>query len=900
MVVPHNAPPTVFYSPSVLTGAVSVDGGFNIAGLTNQGTVLMTQLGSLSFFSNEDLGGATFIANTGTVSLAPTMGSTTVNVAGSQFTLSGSGIMEMGGAGTARVLGSNLATFTNTSTIRGEGNFLEGFVPLVNSGTIVASGGSLSTRAAGITNTGLLGTLAGGTYSLTGSDGNINNAGGRIHADGGAVFLNNNILVTGGTLSTANGGSITSSVTGAGQTRLADLTNSGNYVGATGNTNISGTINNTGSFTMVANLRADGSVTLSGGGAINLGLASVFHSTGGGTIVNTDNTISGGSSFIGNGNTTIVNGAAATIRATSGTLLITPGPGGLTNSGSITTAGGNFQLSGFGGGSFVNSGGGKIHAVNNTSLQLTLGAVVNGGSLTAAGTGSFSVPNLHTATLADLALDAPLLVNGALKLTGTINGAGTVTLGTNAIVAIINDATIVPTINMGTSSQITAGTSQFSARGLTPQIFNNGLLRGQGQVGLNLIRVTNNGTIRADEGTAGNPALLVLDPNPEGLVNAGIMESRLFGVLQLTGAGGGAFTQTGTALIRALDATSNVRLSGTQISIIGGNFGPGNGSITVDGGTNAIIASLTSDANLVASVNSFLTINNNVNNTGTATMNGGANMVVAGNSTFNSGSGHIVNNGSITIANNGNLDANFIEGTGRTTVQTGGTLRAHALRQGRLDVQSGGFAHLKSAFVGSADASRVGSLTIGASPAFLDLANRIMIVDQSGPAALNAYRAQIVSGYNAGAWNGPGIRSDVAAANVGFGVGYGEAAAIFTAFPASYFGQTVDNTTILFTFTRYGDATLDRVVNLADFNRLASNFGQSNKLWTDGDFTYDGLVNLADFNKLASNFGLAALAHDPTPQDWADLAAAVPEPVLGIASSLAVVLALPRRRRRLR
>ena len=41
-------------------------------------------------------------------------------------------------------------------------------------------------------------------------------------------------------------------------------------------------------------------------------------------------------------------------------------------------------------------------------------------------------------------------------------------------------------------------------------------------------------------------------------------------------------------------------------------------------------------------------------------------------------------------------------------------------------------------------------------------------------------------------------RSDVAAANVGFGVGYGEAAAIFTTFPASYFGQIVDNTTILF------------------------------------------------------------------------------------------------------
>jgi hypothetical protein len=102
---------------------------------------------------------------------------------------------------------------------------------------------------------------------------------------------------------------------------------------------------------------------------------------------------------------------------------------------------------------------------------------------------------------------------------------------------------------------------------------------------------------------------------------------------------------------------------------------------------------------------------------------------------------------------------------------------------------------------------------------------------------------------------------------------------------------------VLTRLTRNGDATVDGIVNLSDFNRLASNFGQSGKLWDQGDFNYDGIVNLTDFNLLASNFGLAASSLDgPTPQDWSNLAAAVPEPsalgMLGVAS-----LATLRRRR---
>jgi hypothetical protein len=52
-----------------------------------------------------------------------------------------------------------------------------------------------------------------------------------------------------------------------------------------------------------------------------------------------------------------------------------------------------------------------------------------------------------------------------------------------------------------------------------------------------------------------------------------------------------------------------------------------------------------------------------------------------------------------------------------------------------------------------------------------------------------------------------------------------------------------------------GDANHDANVNLADFNVLAANFGQSNRIFSQGDFNYDGQVNLNDFNILASRFG---------------------------------------------
>ena len=54
-----------------------------------------------------------------------------------------------------------------------------------------------------------------------------------------------------------------------------------------------------------------------------------------------------------------------------------------------------------------------------------------------------------------------------------------------------------------------------------------------------------------------------------------------------------------------------------------------------------------------------------------------------------------------------------------------------------------------------------------------------------------------------------------------------------------------------------GDANRDATVNLADFDILAANFGQTGRNFTQGNFDYDPArtVNLDDFNILAGRFG---------------------------------------------
>ena len=148
----------------------------------------------------------------------------------------------------------------------------------------------------------------------------------------------------------------------------------------------------------------------------------------------------------------------------------------------------------------------------------------------------------------------------------------------------------------------------------------------------------------------------------------------------------------------------------------------------------------------------------------------------------------------------------------------------------------------------------------------LDLNDNPMIVDYSGTSPLDSIRAALASGYDNGTWTGEGINSSTAASTANHALGYAEASALFSTFPATFAGQSVDSTTIVIDYTRYGDANLDGTVNLIDFNRLVGGFG-TGSLWSQGNFNYDGLTNLADFNLLTANFGQGAAPELPPELD---------------------------------
>jgi T5SS/PEP-CTERM-associated repeat protein len=378
------------------------------------------------------------------------------------------------------------------------------------------------------------------------------------------------------------------------------------------------------------------------------------------------------------------------------------------------------------------------------------------------------------------------------------------------------------------------------------------------------------------------------------------------GSLTIAGGGTAAFGQveigSEAGSVGSLNVSGNgSRWTGTNVSV--GKTGTGHINVTAGG---------------VAQSSSFVRLGGGIFTTGT----GSGFMTVDGAGSLFNGQLYVEETSTLTVSNGGHVNLGFLEsfgtvtltggtgsfgtvtsqfggyGAGRINVSGGGgSFTAQSIKQSVLNIAGGGRATVRPDGTDAA-VSVVQNLALGGSPGAwtgtLDLTNNDLIIDYDLASPLLNVADQIRSAYNGGAWNGAGgITSSSANANT-FGLGYAESSSVFSTFPATFSGQTVDDTAVLIKFTRYGDANLDGNVNLSDFNELASNFGQVNRFWRQGDFNYDNTVNLQDFNRLAGNFGQSAGA-EVTPQDWADLAAAVPEPAMGLAALAATTLVLRRR-----
>lgn len=561
------------------------------------------------------------LTNNGLIQLESGATATRLKVDGATLTLSGSGSLNLGTNASNALSGLNGGHLTNLSnTISGAGKLGDNTLSITNSGTILANSTATLTvdpPAAGLTNLGTLRAAAGSTLALR--DGVYSNVGGLIRADaGGTIELNASATIVGGSLQSLGSGVVRTTGTplldgtaGAISTSgLLQISNGDSLLvrGAWAN---SGTVDLQATSTNTRIYIDTVDVTLSGGGVITLAdrTESRVEGLGGAGLTNVDNTISGAGTIastlgkLTNRGTILANGAQ--------TLTIAPGAMGVTNRGTLSALGGGtlklatgpFTNSESGisgtiradGGTLVINGtviGGTVEALNAGVITIDAGSI-SGGTL--AGTSGGSITVLGQSTIGGAftnPLGSTLTLSNGSELT-LASGA----LFTNGGALALNALTSSTTLKLGGDLTLTGGGSiTFTDNGSNRLVGAVGserltnadnTIRGAGQLGADLLALTNLGTIIAE-----GVNKLTIDPSDAGgCTNAGLLQAAGGGTLQLKDA---AFSNS-TGVIEAQNG-GIVQL--TEATILGGtvrSLGTGvirtSGNATLDGAAAAVSTS---------------------------------------------------------------------------------------------------------------------------------------------------------------------------------------------------------------------------------------------------------------------------------------------------------------------
>lgn len=538
-------------------------------------------------------------------------------------------------------------------------------------------------------------------------------------------------------------------------------------------------------------LTLNGSTTnLTGGGTLSI-LNGIVSGTS--TLVNTNNTIVG-RGYLGYGSLGLINHATIIGRDLNNpgqTLYVEPGSAGMTNTGTILASQGNLFLID---GSYNNTNG-YIAALDGVAT-FGSGASISGGII-------------HAANLGTVMLNSANILGSTL----TAAGAGRFRVSANST------ATIMDVTNSGAFIINNGGTALFAGTNA-----NNGTISLPAGIGVSTLRV-GSGITTTFNG---------------------------FGKIVLE-AGGGTLSSGQIVGNGTLVNTAPHTISGAGTLGIGSTTILNSGTITASGGTLRISPAAGS-IGLVS--------------TGSLLVNAGAAMQLASSRNFDSTGGRLLVGSTGTLQVNGTLSAGSINLFG--TINVAAALNAGNVDGiGSLNLTSASSTATIHRFRG-AGISSSGTLTIAGAatpdavsrmagaPQFagsgrLDLNDNALICDYTVSSPLQTIRSQLAAGYSNGSWTGPQLTSSTAAANDGFALGYAESSALFASFPAIFKGQSVDSTTVVVSYTRWGDANLDGVVDITDLGALATNW-QGSGVWTSGDFNFDGFVDITDLGILATNW----------------------------------------------
>jgi hypothetical protein len=306
--------------------------------------------------------------------------------------------------------------------------------------------------------------------------------------------------------------------------------------------------------------------------------------------------------------------------------------------------------------------------------------------------------------------------------------------------------------------------------------------------------------------------------------------------------------------------------SATFDAMFVGHEGGSRGSVNLTGGS---INTTTADVGyggsgtVVQSAGSLMasgavTISGTAGGAGTYRLSGG---------TF--GAGSVANNGTYLQTGGAATVAGMFSGSGVTTIG-GGTLST-TLSAGSLNVNSitvtnngrvalfAGTSRVASA-VNTLALAGNGTLDVGSNNVQLDRGT--LPANAAGSVVRNTYQS-IIAAYNSpnpllvvGDWNGSGVTSALAKADVALPLGQRKGLAvgiwdstdpqIATKQPA---GTVVVATTVL------GDANGDGFTDNADYAIWRNNYGTRNTYWSHGDYNYDGFIDNADYAIWRNNYG---------------------------------------------